>query len=453
MADLLAQQAEAFCEASIRDWTGRAARMLEATPEIAGYSFVTAVILGDADRVRTEIGRDPGLATRPDARTGWTPLHAACASRWHKLDPGRAEGLLAVARMLLDAGADPNGRTGEAGGHGGWTPLRCAVAGAANPLITRLLLERGAVPGDHDLYLAGFGDDNHECLRLLLAHAADVAQIARMALAAPISTNDTEGVRLLLEAGADPNRYADDADPPAPAVYAAVRSGCSAELTGLLLAHGADPDTPGPDGRSPYALATVQGRTDLAMLLRRYGAADDITGTDRFLAACQHADQAAVEQQLTHDPGLPGRLTAAQQAAAMIHAAETGYTSAVALMLDLGFPVDARDGDDGATALHAAAYSGSAPAVRLLLDRGADIEARDATWNSTPIEWAAVGSGERPADNPRPDWIAAVQALLEAGASTEDITLSPDDPKPPSPEVAALLRRYGEPAPHDGGRH
>ena len=255
----LAEQAEAFCEASIRDWTGRAARMLAATPEIAGYSFATAVILGDAGRVRTEIGRDPGLATRPDARSGWTPLHAVSASRWHRLDPGRAEGLLNVARMLLDAGADPNGATGGQGGHGGWTPLRCAVAGAANPLITRLLLERGAVPGDHDLYLAAFGDDNHECLRLLLSHAANVAQIARMALAAPISTNDTEGVRLLLEAGADPNRYADDAASPSPAVYAAVRSGCSAELTGLLLAHGADLDSPGPDGRSPYALATVRG--------------------------------------------------------------------------------------------------------------------------------------------------------------------------------------------------
>ena len=86
----------------------------------------------------------------------YPPLHAASASRWHRLDPARAEGLLAVARMLLDTGADPNGRSGEAGGHGGWIPLRCAVAGAANPLITRLLLERGAVPGDHDLYLAGF---------------------------------------------------------------------------------------------------------------------------------------------------------------------------------------------------------------------------------------------------------------------------------------------------------
>ena len=175
----LARQAEAFCEASIRDGTGRAARMLAATPELARYSFATAVILGDAGRVRTELGRDPGLATQADTRTGWAPLHAASASRWHRLDPARAEGLLAVARMLLDAGADPNGRTGEAGGHGGWTPLRCAVAGAANPLITRLLLERGAVPGDHDLYLAGFADDNHECLRLLLFHAADVAALLR----------------------------------------------------------------------------------------------------------------------------------------------------------------------------------------------------------------------------------------------------------------------------------
>ena len=55
----LARQAEAFCEASIRDGTGRAARMLAATPELARYSFATAVILGDAGRVRTELGRIP----------------------------------------------------------------------------------------------------------------------------------------------------------------------------------------------------------------------------------------------------------------------------------------------------------------------------------------------------------------------------------------------------------
>ncbi len=127
----------------------------------------------------------------------------------------------------------------------------------------------------------------------------------------------------------------------------------------------------------------------------------------------------------------------------MIRAAEVDRTSAIGLMLELGFPVDARGGEDGGTALHAAAYSGSSAAVRLLLDRGADIEARDATWNSTPLDWAVVGSGQQPAGNPRPDWIATVRTLLEAGASAEEITLSPDDPKPPSPEVAVLLRRHG----------
>jgi ankyrin repeat protein len=112
-------------------------------------------------------------------------------------------------------------------------------------------------------------------------------------------------------------------------------------------------------------------------------------------------------------------------------------------MLDLGFPIESR-GADGATALHAAAYSGSADAVRLLLERGADIEARDTTWNSTPVEWAAVGSGEQPTTNPAPDWIATVQTLLEHGASTANITLASDDPKPPSPEVGALLREHAD---------
>lgn len=442
----LAEQAEAFCEASIRDWTGRAARMLAATPEIAGYSFATAAILGDAGRVREVLGRDPAAATRPDARTGWTPLHAVCASRWHRLDPARGGGLLAVARLLLDAGADPGG---TAGPPGGWTPLRCAVAGAANPAAARLLLERGAVPDDHDLYLACFGDDDHESLRLLLSHTPDVA--GTTALSAPISTGDTEAVRLLLQAGADPDRpapadlYGADhaGDPPWPAVYAAVRSDCPAELVELLLDHGAAPDAPGPDGRSPLRMAIGQGRSDLVTLLRRYGAADDATTGERLISACLQADRPVAQRLLSAHPRLPGQLTEAEMAAALVRAAETGNTAAIGLMLDLGFPVNARGGEDGGTALHAASGSGSVGTVRFLLDHGADIEARDATWESPPLDWAMVGSGQKLGHNPDADWVATVQTLIEAGASTQDVTLSPDDAKPPSPQVAQLLRGYG----------
>ena len=110
-------------------------------------------------------------------------------------------------------------------------------------------------------------------------------------------------------------------------------------------------------------------------------------------------------------------------------------------MLDLGFPLETR-GDNGGTALHAAAYNGSTQTVRLLLGRGADIEARDTTWNDTPLGWAAVGSGERPRTNHTAEWIDTVRALLEHDASTDEISLEPDNQKPPSPEVAELLQAH-----------
>ena len=76
----------------------------------------------------------------------------------------------------------------------------------------------------------------------------------------------------------------------------------------------------------------------------------------------------------------------------------------------------------------------------MALDRGADVEARDTTWSSTPLIWAIVGSGEAPDANPGADWLGAVQLLIQAGASSEDVTLSADDAKPPCPAVADYLR-------------
>jgi len=461
----LAQRVEEFLVASIRDWTGRAARMLARDPQIATYDFRTAVVLGDAARVRAMLGRDPELATRQDARTGWTALHVACSSRWHRMDPGRAPGLTEVARLLLDAGADTGvkvgrpGRPGRPGdesdqgdqGGGQWSPLFCAAA-QNNPAITRLLLERGVRPDDdHMLYLAAFADD-HECLRLLLPYAPDIAHTT--ALSAPLSTGDITGVELLLDAGADPNQLLDagelgeshEGTPPVPPLSAAIALDCAPAIIGLLLDRGADPSTPGPDGRTPYQLAVRKGQARLAELLAEHGARTDLTSADRFLSACRQGSRAEAEQILAADPGLPARLTADDHRV-LIEAADHGHTGAVRLMLDLGFPPDiraSREGD-GATALHAAAAAGSVGTLRLLLERGADIEARDTTWDSTPMEWAIVGSGMHLGHDPDHDWVATVRTLIEAGAATEGIVLSPDDPKPPSPEVAGLLRSYGIP--------
>jgi hypothetical protein len=103
----LAEQVDALLRASVGGPERRAARLLEMYPEIAGYDFRTAVVLGDVDRVRELLANDPELAVRPTEPVGWPPLLGVCSSRWHRIDPSRAEGLLEVARMLLDAGADP----------------------------------------------------------------------------------------------------------------------------------------------------------------------------------------------------------------------------------------------------------------------------------------------------------------------------------------------------------
>jgi hypothetical protein len=141
---------EAFLTASVGYRVGRAARLLSEHPEIAGYSLATAVVLGDVGRVEHALEEDPGLVSRRDPRTGWTALHAVCASRWH-LDPSRAEGLYAVARVLLDAGHDANGVSSD----GRWAPLECAVTSAnadrRNEAIVGLLLDRGATVKDGDL--------------------------------------------------------------------------------------------------------------------------------------------------------------------------------------------------------------------------------------------------------------------------------------------------------------
>jgi hypothetical protein len=61
----LSEKADEFIQASISGNTRRAVHMLEETPALAGYSFATAVILGDAGRVSAELQDDPTLASVP----------------------------------------------------------------------------------------------------------------------------------------------------------------------------------------------------------------------------------------------------------------------------------------------------------------------------------------------------------------------------------------------------
>src|SRR5207253_581734 len=124
----------------------------------------------------------------------------------------------------------------------------------------------------------------------------------------------------------------------------------------ILLAAGADPDAPGPDGRSARRRALTAG---VAATVKLLGGGGDDPG-DRLLEAILIGDGDAARTVTVAAPGLVDRLEPSDQAA-LIAAAERGNLAAVRLMLELGFPIDARredTDDDGATALHAASWAG-----------------------------------------------------------------------------------------------
>jgi ankyrin repeat protein len=393
-----------FLRFSVNLQIGAAARLLHENPALAESGFPAAVVLGDAARVDAELRRNPGAATRVDPGSGWTALHLACASRFH-LDPARAPGLAKVVRLLLDAGADIDGKSG---GRRCWRPLECAVTSANssrnNEPIIRLLLDRGAPVRPETLLASLYAAGGTWCLELVTEAAAGSSELFTEAL---------------VEAAA----------------------GADLDAVAVLLAAGADPDEPGLDGRSARRRALTAGVPTTVEVLG--GGSDD--PVDRLLEAIVTGNRDAARALATADPGLVDRLQAADRAA-LVGAAEHGNLASVGLMLELGFPIEARreaTDDDGATALHAASWAGSAETVALLLDHGADLSARDTRWRSQPLEWALVGSGEAPAIAPAPDWVTTVSRLLDAGASLDGISFNPDEPKQPSAAVLELLRSRG----------
>jgi ankyrin repeat protein len=377
-------------------------------------------------------------------------------------DPAAAE---RVARHL-PAAADPLPLTSAqlviAREHGfpSWARLKAAVEGAKPSLhdaveandveLVRLLLERGADPGDGHTLSHAAGHRDHECLRLLIEHGAAVRGSG--ALAGVIGRDDVEGVRILVAAGADPGRPHPGVSAPAgilpdmtenPLTAAAQRD--SADVVAALLEAGADPSAPCRDGHSAVRAAVRRGRPEVAEVLLRHGAGDDVDDVDRLLGACARADRAGAEALLARHPGLVEQLTG-EDGAIIVDVAEAGDAAAVRLMLELGFPPGATRGMDGGAALHAAAYLARTDVIRLLLDVGADVEQLDRQWHSTPLCWAAVGSGEQRHSGRPEDWLATVRVLLDAGASAGRAWV---DTKPPSDEVAALLRAAAAP---DSGR-
>jgi ankyrin repeat protein len=167
----------------------------------------------------------------------------------------------------------------------------------------------------------------------------------------------------------------------------------------------------------------------------------DRSPADMQLAvACALGDEASVRSLLAARPSLAREL-ADEDVRLIADAAETNRTDAVRLMLEAGWPADAR-GKHGATPLHWAGFHGNAAMARNLLERGAPLEARTTEFEGTPLEWALYGS-QHGWHAPRGDYEGTVEALLDAGARMPG---PPGGARNASDAVREVLRRRGYPA-------
>jgi hypothetical protein len=116
----------------------------------------------------------------------------------------------------------------------------------------------------------------------------------------------------------------------------------------------------------------------------------------------------------------------------LVDAAQNNNTDAVRLMLNAGWPVDAR-GQHRATVLHWAAWHGNASMVREILRHQPPIEDAENDFRGTPLGWAQHGS-ENGWHCKTGDYVGVVELLCAAGARL---------PKEPSGTAAVqeVLRR------------
>jgi ankyrin repeat protein len=243
--------------------------------------------------------------------------------------------------------------------------------------------------------------------------------------------NIIEITKLLLAAGADVNAESDAYGGRSTTLGLAATSchpenaGVQPALLELLIGHGAIID--GPDGASTVNSCLHNGRAQAAEFLASRGARLDLEGA----AGLGQLD--IVKSFFNDDGSLKPPATEKQRKDGFAWACEFGRTSVVVFLL--------QNGVDQQVGLHWAALGGHPDIVKLLLELGAPVDAKDGRYDGTPLGWALYAWGTSPRRAELERYYEVVSLLARAGAKLDPETM------PSDPRMQAALR--GE-MPHVG---
>ncbi len=448
-----------------------AMRLLQQYPDLSRANFYTAVVCGDLEAVngalaadsnwatrangernstRTSVGGEGDLYKRDWGAKGWEPLSFLCFTRLPLQSV--VDNSVAIARALLDHGADPN--VYFMAGDSRYSPLVGAIgegeegrpAHSQRNALVRLLLDRGAEPYDQQvIYNIHFKGKVLWFLETIYEHSQRLGRGkdwadpewsmfdmggygsgARWHLDIAVWHNDLELAEWCLTHGANPN-----------AAQAAER----------------------PDRHwSLYDGAVLRGHEELAELLVRHGAirtSAALSPLEVLIAACLRSDTRTIREKLAKHPEY------LQTSEPLIAATQHNRRDVAELLLDLGTSPDI-ESREGERALHIAAYHDSVDVAELLIARGATVDPIGRNYDNTPLGGAMHCQSTRMIDLlgrfSRSTWevgyagkVARLRELLaekpERARATGDgetllMWLPPDD-ESTAIEVAQLLLENG----------